>query len=292
MGDEAMRTQRQGQRHAVCFLSRMTTTTTAAVNQTATEESIVAIYDTHEGAELAVRSLQKAGLDLKRISIIGKDMQYKEKVVGVYSADDRVVIAGANGALWGSLWGVLFGAAFLVLPVSGPFLIMGPLVGMILSATAGATVGGLGGVLAGVLANAGIPDESVVAYHLELTAGRYLVMVQGPADVVQHAKSVLADSGARQVTHHDARARFATRAQVLDLLSDDEVAQVSVAEIDGEIAEGEEYVDLLRLDRGVRRALDGSSAGGRLAKKAVEDATWVRITSLLNPAPATMGRSA
>jgi len=177
----------------------------------------------------------------------------------------------------------LFGAAFLVLPVSGPFLIMGPLVGMILSATAGATVGGMGGVLAGVLANAGIPDESVVAYQLELTAGRYLLMVQGPADVVQHAQSVVGESGARQVRQHDARGRFATRAQVLDLLSDEEVAQVSVAEVDGHIAEGEEYVDLLRLDRGVRRALDGSSAGGRLAKNAVEDATWVRITSLLSP---------
>jgi uncharacterized membrane protein len=264
----------------------MNNTTAAARNTNDTEGSIVAIFDTHEGAEKAVRSLQQAGLDLRRLSIIGKDIQYTENAVGLYPADDKVAVAGASGALWGSLWGVLFGAAFLVLPVSGPFLVMGPLVGLMMSAAAGATVGGLSGVLAGVLANAGIPDDSVVAYQLELSAGRYLVMVQGPAEVVQHARSVLADSGARQVHEHEARARFATRDQVLELLTDDEVSKVSLAETDGQIAEGEEYVDLLHMDRGVRRALAGSTAGGRLARKAVQDETWGRITSLLVPSSA------
>jgi|GEM_PF-85455 len=270
----------------MCSIPAMNTTTAAAQNKNDTDGSIVAIFDTHEGAEEAVRSLEKAGLDLHRLSIIGKDVAYRENVVGVYPADDRVAVAGASGALWGSLWGVLFGAAFLVLPVSGPFLVMGPLVGLMMSAAAGATIGGLSGVLGGVLADAGIPNESVVAYQLELSAGRYLVMVQGPAEVVQHARSVLADSGARQVHEHEARARFVSRDQVLELLSDDEVTKVSLAETAGAIAEGEEYVDLLHMDRGVRRALAGSNAGGLLARKAVEDDTWVRITSLLVPPPA------
>ena len=35
--------------------------------------SVVAIYDTHEQAEQAVKSLQEAGVDMKSLSIAGKD---------------------------------------------------------------------------------------------------------------------------------------------------------------------------------------------------------------------------
>ena len=34
--------------------------------------SVVAIYDTHEQAELAVKELQQAGIDMKTLSIAGR----------------------------------------------------------------------------------------------------------------------------------------------------------------------------------------------------------------------------
>jgi uncharacterized Fe-S cluster-containing radical SAM superfamily enzyme len=52
--------------------------------------SVVAIYDTHEQAELAVKSLQEAGIDMKTLSIAAKDQHTDEHVVGYYNAGDRM----------------------------------------------------------------------------------------------------------------------------------------------------------------------------------------------------------
>lgn len=39
----------------------------------AQEEVAVAVYETHGQAEEAVKTLQKAGVDMKKLSIVGKD---------------------------------------------------------------------------------------------------------------------------------------------------------------------------------------------------------------------------
>jgi hypothetical protein len=44
--------------------------------------SVVAIYDTHEQAEHAVKETQEAGVDMKSLSIAAKDMHTDEQVVG------------------------------------------------------------------------------------------------------------------------------------------------------------------------------------------------------------------
>jgi hypothetical protein len=37
------------------------------------KNSVVAIFDSHERAEDAIRELEKSGFDMKKLSIIGKD---------------------------------------------------------------------------------------------------------------------------------------------------------------------------------------------------------------------------
>src|SRR5580698_374550 len=73
--------------------------------------SVVAIYDTHEQAEHAVKQLQEAGVDMKSLSIAGKDTHTDEHVVGYYNAGDRMKYWGKVGAFWGGFWGLLFGSA-------------------------------------------------------------------------------------------------------------------------------------------------------------------------------------
>lgn len=46
------------------------------------EHSVVAIFDTHAKAEAAQRRVQQAGVDVKRLSIIGKDFLTDEHPVG------------------------------------------------------------------------------------------------------------------------------------------------------------------------------------------------------------------
>jgi hypothetical protein len=68
----------------------------------------------------------------------------------------------------------------------------------------------------------------------------------------------------------------------LTLLSDDEVASVSTAETAVALAEGDEYLDLTQLDRGVRRAAGASTAlCNVLPRRAVCEATWNKVLTEL-----------
>ena len=52
---------------------------------TADKSAVVAIYDTHVEAEEAVRAIQRSGFDMEKLSIVGKDYQTEEAVVGYYT---------------------------------------------------------------------------------------------------------------------------------------------------------------------------------------------------------------
>jgi uncharacterized membrane protein len=91
----------------------------------AKEDVAVAIYNTHTEAEAAVKTLQKAGFDMKKLSIVGKDYHSEQHVVGYYNTADRMKAWGKMGAFWGGIWGLLFRAAFFVIPGIGP-LVLGP----------------------------------------------------------------------------------------------------------------------------------------------------------------------
>jgi uncharacterized membrane protein len=157
--------------------------------------SVVAIYDTHSQAEEAVKNLQKSGIDMKKLSIVGKDYHSEEDVTGYYNTGDRMKYWGKLGALWGGFWGLLFGAAFFAIPGIGPVLVAGPLVAWIVSALEGAVVvGGLSAVGAG-LYSIGIPKDSILKYESALKADKFIVLAHGTAAEVAKARDIM------QTTH-------------------------------------------------------------------------------------------
>lgn len=255
------------------------------------DHSVVAIFDTHPKAEAALRRLQAAGVDMKRLSIIGKDFQTEEHAVGFFTSGDRVRFWGGRGAAWGALWGMLFGGAFLFVPVIGPLVVMGPLVGWLLGALEGAAVGAAVGAVAAALQNAGLPQESAVRYDAELRTGKFLVMALGPEAMVNHARSVLSESGAVRVETHalvkNSRAELISRQSVLLLLNDQEVAKVSNAESGKHLSDGDEYLDLEHLGLGVQRAHRVPDELGRvLPRKSVAEGTWLAVLEhLKRPEP-------
>ena len=58
------------------------------------QQSVVAIYPTHLAAEAAVKALQHAGFDMKKLSIMGRDYHTDEHVVGFYNMGDRMKVWG------------------------------------------------------------------------------------------------------------------------------------------------------------------------------------------------------
>ncbi len=81
---------------------------------------------------------------------------------------------------------------------------------------------------------------------------------------------------------NDKRSDYVTRDNILKALSDDEVAHVSTAETAAQLSDGDEYLDLEQLNRGVQRALQTTTPMGRvLPRKAVHETTWKKILEQL-----------
>jgi len=168
------------------------------------ENSVVAIFDDHTGAENAVTELKDSGYDVKKLSIIGRDYHTEESVVGFYNTGDRMKYWGKLGAFWGGLWGLLFGAAFLFIPGVGPVIAAGSVVTWIISALEGAVVvGGLSALGAGLF-GLGVPKDSIVKYETSIKAGKFLLIAHGTADEVDKARAILQTSGAAEVNVHPA----------------------------------------------------------------------------------------
>jgi uncharacterized membrane protein len=170
------------------------------------KNTAIAIFDQHNQAEEAVKQLQRAGFDMKKLSIVSKAYQTEENVVGYYTTGERVKYWGANGAFWGGIWGLLFGSAFFFVPGVGPLLVAGSLVAGIIGALeTAAVVGGLS-ALGAALYSIGIPKQSILQYETSIKAGKFMLVVHGTPDEVTRAKSILSTSGASDMQLHLAEA--------------------------------------------------------------------------------------
>ena len=165
------------------------------------ENVAVAIFNTHDEAENAVKELQKSGFDMKKLSIVGKDYHTEDQVVGYYHTGDRMKYWGKLGAFWGGLWGILFGAAFFWIPGIGPLVVAGPLISAIIGGLEGAVaVGGLTAFGAG-LYSLGIPKDSIINYEKSVKADKFLLVVHGAGDELAKAKDILKSAGHEVSVH-------------------------------------------------------------------------------------------
>jgi len=168
--------------------------------------SCVAVCDTHEQAERAIRALQDAGFDMKKLSIIGPDYHTEEHAVGFYNTGERVKYWGKNGAFWGGIFGILFAPAFFWIPGIGPILTGGVigslLMGVVEGAAVGAALGGGTSALAAALGSLGIPKDSIIRYEADLKASKFLLIAgETPADT-ERARAILAVHGGDVQVHN------------------------------------------------------------------------------------------
>jgi hypothetical protein len=166
----------------------------------------VAVFNSHGQAEDAVQRLAKAGFDMKKISIVGKDYHTEEQPVGYFNAGDRAKFFGKLGAFWGGLAGILFGSALLFVPVVGHVVVLGPLAATLAAALQGAVLGGGISALVGALTALGIPKDSVMRYETAVKADKFLVIVHSGVDDLPRAHELLAAAGSSDVQSHPAAA--------------------------------------------------------------------------------------
>jgi divalent metal cation (Fe/Co/Zn/Cd) transporter len=151
----------------------------------------VYMFNTRTEAEDGIRALNRAGIDMKTLSLVGKGVHSEEHAVGFYSAGDRIKSWGGTGAFWGSIWGLMFAPAVFFLPGLGLVALAGPLVAMLVSALEGAVLVGGVSALVAALTDMGVPQEQAIKYETALKVDKYVLLLHGPASDVDHAKSVL-----------------------------------------------------------------------------------------------------
>jgi len=164
--------------------------------------SIVAIFKSHIEAETAVKELQQAGFDMKKLSIVGRDYHTDENVVGYYNIGDRMKYWGKLGAFWGGFWGLLFGSGFFLIPGIGPLLVAGPIVSWIVGALEGAVVvGGLSALGAGLF-SMGIPKDSILKYETAVKSGKYIVIAHCSDTETVQAREIISRTNPEALEEH------------------------------------------------------------------------------------------
>jgi outer membrane lipoprotein SlyB len=167
------------------------------------KQEAVTIFPSHVEAEAAVLELQKAGFDVQKISIIGKDYQTSEHVRGFLTWKDTAKAGAGEAGYWGSffggLFGILTGVGLLFIPGVGPVIVAGHAAGVLAGWIEGMIVGGVGAAVAGGLVGAlvglGIPQEQALKYETEIKAGKFMVIVSGTDEEMDRAQQILQNAG-------------------------------------------------------------------------------------------------
>ncbi len=87
------------------------------------------------------------------------------------------------------------------------------------------------------------------------------------------------------MTTEHGRNEYRTRDAILKLLSDDEIARVSMREAGSKLHIGDEFIDLEKLDAGVQtmQATTTVSPKDVLPRKSVHAETWTKVCARVNP---------
>jgi hypothetical protein len=170
-------------------------------------DTLIAVFPDHKAAEAAVKTLSTSGFEMKNLSLVGKGYHSEEKVVGFYSAGDRIKFWGTRGAFWGGFWGLFLGGLFMTVPVVGHIVVLGYLATVVFSGIETAIVVGGLSALGAALYSIGVPKDSVIQYESDLKADAFLVMAHGPAAEMERARTILGTTNPSRIdVHTDAKA--------------------------------------------------------------------------------------
>lgn len=150
------------------------------------------IFKTHTEADAAIKALGKAGLDVKKLSLVGRGVHSEEVPVGFYTVGDKIKSWGGRGAFWGGVWGLLLAPAVFFLPGLGYILFAGPVVLALASAIEGAAIVGGASVLGAALSSLGMHKDAIMKYETAIGADHFVLSVHGDAQDLALAASVLA----------------------------------------------------------------------------------------------------
>ena len=163
-------------------------------NTMQTENPPVYAFKSHAEADEAVRALGKSGFDVTKLSIVGTGYHTEEKLMGFYTAGDRIKSWGASGAFWGGIWGLLLAPAVFLIPGLGVVAMAGPVVATLVGGLEGAVVVGGASALVAALTQGGFAKDHALKVEAALKVDQYLLIVHGDALDAAQVSAVLGEA--------------------------------------------------------------------------------------------------
>ncbi len=155
----------------------------------------VAVFESHEQAEGALKFLINCGHEVNNLSIIGPDCTSEEPHISPADSDGRLPSWGKLDAFWGASSNLHSVSAVRVATGIGCILLGGWLVESLDDALVGGRISTVGDTLECI----GIPPSRVPAYEDALSAGSFLILVRGNQSGVQRAGAALAHTPATYI---------------------------------------------------------------------------------------------
>lgn len=154
------------------------------------DKSIVAIFDTHADAQIAIDRLMAAGIDGSQVTLLSSETTARDAFgfkPKSHVGEGAAIGAGMGGGLAALVAGFVAAGA---IATGGGLLIAGPLV----AALAGAGAGAAGGGLIGAAVGLGIPETEVKHYEDVIKDGGVMIAVHTHTDQqYKMAKDLLKD---------------------------------------------------------------------------------------------------
>ena len=165
----------------------------------------VGTFPTRSAAEHALHELRDSGFVMDHVAVVAQDSNQADSLAGVEisdraenKADDGVKVGAVSGGALGGLTGLLVGLGALAIPGIGPIMLAGAAATALATTAAGSAIGAVAGSLLGGLVGMGIPEERARAYDKRVSAGEYLVMVDGTDAEIGRAEAILSHRGVEE----------------------------------------------------------------------------------------------
>jgi hypothetical protein len=173
------------------------------------EEVTAATFDKRQEAEEALRTLERDGMAVNKMSIVAVE-PYEEHALRYFRTSERVLYWAGWAALCGVVWGFFAGPLFVHVPGYGSLdtihfppglrhyfsshiaanplaFLCGPVINGLVFAVFGA--------IAALLLGLGTVKNSVVKYESSYSRRRYLLILMGSPEDVARARAISNKSG-------------------------------------------------------------------------------------------------
>lgn len=153
--------------------------------------AMVAVFESPERAQEAIQRLERAGFDLTRLSLIGKEEPSATHPVGIAIAGTHARVWGPRGSLWNSLAEAPAATAFAWVPFIGYIVAVGPVACVLVGSHWAAKSEAAPSALARMLTMAGMSPGQVLTYEAAVRGGQILLLMHGAAAHAARARQFL-----------------------------------------------------------------------------------------------------